>query len=226
VSQTYWSGRRAADFVDVDLFVNCSRKEAFAGRNGVNTACADGRVRLTRGKWLDDLLATQTSHRGLAAVEGERGSYARFTRPGDCPGTDAGPGLPEPDFVVVGASYEDDGHVLCSLARRLVGNYRRRHGWRSSCKRVRELLRTLTLVWNNLPSDHGHLPSLAAFAQIPLRLGRTVSLRVPKNRAIVRYFMHQPVCRSEASSELDSGPTLSPIANVLRSCNISFDGPS
>ena len=69
-------------------------------------------------------------------VEGERGSYTRFTGAGDRPGADARPGLPEADFVVVGAGDEDDGHVLCSLARRLVGNYRRRHGWRSLSKRV------------------------------------------------------------------------------------------
>ena len=134
----------------------------------MNTTLVGGQLGLTRAKWLDDLLATQihTSHRGLAVVEGERGSYARFTRPSDRPGTDTGPGLPEANFVVVGASYEDDGHVLCSLARRLVGNYRRRHGWRSSCKRGSGTIgqHTPSLVWNNLPSDHDHLPSLAAFA--------------------------------------------------------------
>ena len=135
----------------------------------MNTTLVAVRVGLTRAKWLDDLLAIQsnTGYRGLAVVEGGRGSYTRFTRPGDRPGADTGPGLPEANFVVVGAGYEDDGHVLCSLARRLVGNYRRRHGWRSSCKRVGRsgtIGHTPTLVWNNLPSDHDHLPSLAAFA--------------------------------------------------------------
>jgi len=29
-------GRRASNLVDIDLFVNCSRKEAFTGRSGMN----------------------------------------------------------------------------------------------------------------------------------------------------------------------------------------------
>jgi len=36
--EAYGSGRRAADLVDIDFFVNCGREEAFAGRKGVNTA--------------------------------------------------------------------------------------------------------------------------------------------------------------------------------------------
>jgi len=60
------------------------------------------RVRLTLAKWRDDLLAI---HKLPGACwrerERERGSHARFTRAGDRPGTDTGPGLPEADFVVV-----------------------------------------------------------------------------------------------------------------------------
>ena len=32
----HWSGRRVSDLVDVDLFVNCGREEAFTGRSGMN----------------------------------------------------------------------------------------------------------------------------------------------------------------------------------------------
>jgi len=134
----------------------------------MNTILVAGQLGLTRAKWLDDLLATQThtSHRGLAVVEGERGSYANFTRPSDRPGTDTGPGLPEANFVVVGASYEDDGHVLCSLSRRLVGNYRRRHGWRLSCKRVGSGTIGHTCLEQSTIRPRP-LPSLAAFAPNP-----------------------------------------------------------
>jgi hypothetical protein len=38
--QAYGSGRRVSDLIDIDLFVNCGREEAFAGRRGVNTAWA------------------------------------------------------------------------------------------------------------------------------------------------------------------------------------------
>jgi hypothetical protein len=43
----------------------------------------------------------------------------------------------------------------------------------------------------------------------------SVSLRVPRNRAIAHYLMHQPVRGSEAPSELDGGLTFCQIANVL-----------
>jgi len=32
--QAYGSGRRVSDLIDIDLFVNCGREEAFAGRGG------------------------------------------------------------------------------------------------------------------------------------------------------------------------------------------------
>ena len=34
----YGSGRRVSDLIDIDLFVNCGREEAFAGRSRVNTS--------------------------------------------------------------------------------------------------------------------------------------------------------------------------------------------
>ena len=37
--------------------------------------------------------------------------HTRLGRPRDGAGADAAPGLPEADFVIVGASYENDGHV-------------------------------------------------------------------------------------------------------------------
>ena len=32
--RAYGSGRRVSDLIDIDLFVNCGREEAFAGRGG------------------------------------------------------------------------------------------------------------------------------------------------------------------------------------------------
>ena len=102
--EAYGCGRRASDLIDIDLFVYCSREEAFAGRGGGEHGMDqfNSQMRLTLVKWLDDSLARYESPR--TAWDGEREreeSYTRFAGAGDRPGADSRPGLPEADFVVV-----------------------------------------------------------------------------------------------------------------------------
>jgi hypothetical protein len=123
--------------------------------------------------------------------------------------------------VVVRASYEDDGHIWCSLTRRFVGNQGCRHGWRrSSCKRAarpRELLRPT----RRQRSHRGHFHPLAILAPNPPATWWDRFLTcTPKPLSRNISCISQSVAARHLP-QLDVGPTQSRTFFVLH--NITFD---